>query len=61
MSKVNISDKAIAISRLQTELEQLEMLQLKTGEKIAELLYDQVRLSEKTRAIMNTIQGIMRA
>lgn len=56
---ITLSDKAIAISRLQLELEQLEALQLAMGEKLAALLHDQMRLSEKSRALINTIQSIM--
>lgn len=51
-SPVHISEKAEALCALHKELKDLEKTQLEVGEKTAELMFQQVRLAEKTRAIM---------
>lgn len=58
-SHVNISDKAEALCALHTELKDIEKTQLEVGEKMSELLFQQVRLSEKTRAIMVAMGKLM--
>lgn len=59
MTLVSLSEKSQVIAQLHKELEQLEALQLKVGENMSALLFEQVRLAEKTRAIMNTMERVM--
>lgn len=46
------------LEKLKAELRDLEKSQLKTGEQMAVLLHEQVRLSEKSRAIISLIDKI---
>jgi len=45
---------------LHQELKDLEKTQLEVGEKMAELMFQQVRLAEKTRAVMVAMEKIMK-
>ena len=58
-SKVTISDKAEALGALHKELKDLEKTQLEVGEKVAELVFQQVRLAEKTRLIMASMEKLI--
>ena len=58
-SPIRISDKAEALSALHMELKDLEKTQLEVGEKMAELMFQQVRLAEKTRAVMSAMEKIV--
>lgn len=55
---VTISEQARAMGQLELELQQVEKLQLEVGEEIAALLFKQVQLAEKCRAILNTMKLI---
>jgi len=57
---VTISDKAEALCALNKELKDLETAQLKVGEQMSALLFEQVRLAEKTRHIMTTMEKILK-
>lgn len=59
-SVINISDKAKAILALSEELKELEKLQLKVGEKMAALVFDQMRLSEKCRIINRSMEALLK-
>lgn len=56
---VTISEKAEALSALHKELKNLEETQLEVGQKMALLIHEQVRLSEKTRAIMLAMEKLI--
>lgn len=52
----NISDKAKTIQALSVELKEVEELQLKVGEQMAVLLFEQTRLAEKCRALNRSME-----
>lgn len=56
MSTVNISERAEFIAAIYQELQEIEKLQLKVGEDMALLLLQQVRLAEKSRALLMSIE-----
>jgi hypothetical protein len=53
--KVDISDKARAVTALYREFELLEKNQLEVGEQMAVLIAKQLVLAEKCRAIKQTL------
>lgn len=57
----SISEKALLLSALQRELDQLETLQLKVGQDMAKMVFDQMRLGEKCRTIINTMERIIQS
>ena len=56
MSTVSLSERGEFVSVIYKELQEIEKLQLKVGEDIAKLLFEQVRLAEKSKALMLTIE-----
>ncbi len=56
MSTVNISERAEFIAILYQELQEIEKLQLKVGEDMAKLMFEQIRLGEKSRALLLTLE-----
>ena len=60
MTNVQLSDKATAISSLWAEMSHIEKAQLEVGEEMAILLYRQVGLSEKFRALRNTMEALIK-
>ena len=60
MTTVTISAKAEAVAALETELKEIEALQLKVGEEMAKLLFDQMRLAEKSHAMLLTLERIIK-
>lgn len=56
MSTVRLSDRGELVSVIYKELQEIEKLQLKVGEDIAKLLFEQVRLAEKSKALTLTIE-----
>ena len=59
-SVISISIKAEAVKALSDELEELENLQLQVGEKMAVLLFEQMRLAEKCKAINKTMNSMLK-
>lgn len=59
-SVISISVKGEVVKALSDELEELEKLQLQVGEKMAVLLFEQMRLAEKCRAINKTMQSLLK-
>lgn len=59
-SVINISIKAEAVKALSDELQDLEKLQLEVGEKMAILVYEQMRLAEKCRAINKAMESMLK-
>ena len=57
----SISEKAQLLSVLQQELDQLETLQLRVGNDMSKLVFDQMRLAEKSLAIINTMEKIIKS
>ncbi len=60
MTTIQLSDKAQAISSLLAEMESIEATQLKVGEQVASLLFQQVVLSEKFRALRSTMEAFIK-
>jgi len=58
--KIDISDKAKAIAALSEELKEVEALQLKVGEQMAAMMFDQVRLAEKCRALNRSMEALLK-
>lgn len=56
---VDISDRAQALCALHTELESVEKQQLKLGEKMSEVLYEQVVLAEKSRVLREALKKFL--
>ena len=59
-SVIDISDKAKAVLALSDELKALEKVQLEVGEKMAVLLFEQMRLAEKCRAINRSMEALLK-
>jgi len=59
-SVISISIKAEAVKALSDELEELEKLQLQVGEKMAVLLFEQMRLAEKCKAINRSMEALIK-
>jgi hypothetical protein len=59
MTKITLSDQAIAIGALAHELDEVEKMQLAVGEQVAELLFKQVVLAERFRGLQTKIKEIM--
>lgn len=59
-SVINISDKGQAVAVLSVELKELEALQLTVGEKMSVLLFEQMRLAEKCRAINRSMEALIK-
>jgi len=57
---VEISVKAEAVQALLREMNNVEALQLKVGEDMATLLYEQVRLAEKFRLLRNAMGELVK-
>ena len=56
MSTVNISERGEFIAVIYQELKEIEKLQLQVGEQMAVLLFEQMRLAEKSKALLLTIE-----
>lgn len=59
-SVINISDKGHVIKALHDELNGLEQLQLKVGEQMSVLLFEQMRLAEKCRIINRSMETLLK-
>lgn len=60
MTTIQLSDKAQAISSLLAEMSHIEKAQLEVGEEMASLLFQQVVLSEKFRALRSTMEAFIK-
>ena len=58
--QVDISDQAQAVCVILKEFEQVEQQQALVGERMAELLYEQVRLAEKSRILKQTLSQFIK-
>jgi hypothetical protein len=56
MSTVNISERAELMAVVYQELQEIEKLQLRVGEDMAKLMFEQIRLGEKSRALLMTLE-----
>ena len=59
MTTVTISERSQAIAALQQESDAVEKLQLEVGEAMAQLLFKQVQLAERQRALGQMIERLM--
>lgn len=57
--KIDISEQAQAVWAINRELESVEAQQLKLGEKMSEVLYEQVVLAEKSRVLRETLKKFL--
>jgi len=57
--RVDISEQAQAVWAINRELESVEAQQLKLGEKMSEVLYEQVVLAEKSRVLRETLKKFL--
>ena len=56
--QVDLSDRAQALCAVIKEFEQVEAQQIKLGEQMSALLYEQVRLAEKSRILKQTLEAL---
>ena len=57
---VDLSDKSTALCALHYELISVQDQQLKLGEKMAEVIYEQVVLAEKSRQLTQAIDRLLK-
>ncbi len=57
--KIDISEQVQAVWAINQELESVEAQQLKLGEKMSEVLYEQVVLAEKSRVLRETLKKFL--
>lgn len=58
--KIDNSDRVEKIAALVAELKEVETLQLKVGEDMAALIFDQMRLSEKCRILNRNMEALLK-
>lgn len=56
---VNISDKALAVCAVLKEFESVEAQQAKIGEQMAQMLFEQVKLAEKSRILKQALEKLI--
>ena len=56
---VSISERSKAIAALQQESDAVEKLQMEVGKSMAQLLFKQVQLAERQRALGQMIERLM--
>ena len=56
---VSISDRAYAVQAVLKEFESVEAQQAKIGEQMATLLFEQVKLAEKSRILKQTLEKLL--